>query len=172
MTTTPEMTTLSTERREALVQIVQKAHLYLLDELPDWRLLGVRWNRDGSCVAQVEIDNRGRPFTSNFQLHVGLRDNVDARGRLHHATRPRSEFACRRCGIVVEWRKNKDGKPYLKEPTRPAGYHTCEPAWQAWYELQMAAWTKATAWCESRGLPLTPTNLAAAVDPNNPDRAV
>jgi hypothetical protein len=138
------------------------------DQITDtetWQLLGVRWNRDGSCLAHVEYDSRGNAFTTHFNIQQPLRPYTDNRGRTRTPERPRDHFACRNCGAVVEWRKNKSGKPYLAEPARTRGYHFCSPEGSAWYELQKQALAYATAWCVERGLEVNGVNLAQAVNP-------
>lgn len=159
-------THLTPERRADLVKQVHDAGLDGSPDLPDWALLGVRWNRNGECRADnLEFDSRGCPFTTNFILHPRDGEYTDSRGRVQVPKRDAKHFACKKCGVLVEWRKNKAGKFYLAPPMGKAPYHSCEPAWQAWYELQLNALATATAWCKDRGMEISPESLAAAVNP-------
>lgn len=156
---------MNVEATEALMNQVLGSSIHAAGVLVEWELLGVRWNRDGSCRAHLERDSRGNMFTTNFTLHQPPRPYTDNRGRTRTQERSRSHFACRNCGVMVEWRKNQSGKPYLAEPARTRGYHSCRPEGRAWYELQKQALARATAWCAERGLEVNDANLAQAVNP-------
>lgn len=153
------------EKRAELTKQVLDANLYNGENLPDWALLGVYWTRDGKPIATLETDARGDIFTTNFTLKPQKDQYTDVRGRVHVMARDAKHKACKKCGMLVEWRQNKAGKWYLAEPKRTKGYHLCLPAWQAWYELQKDAIARTTEKLAEQGLKVTAETLGEAVDP-------
>ena len=156
----------SEQRTHLHAQILSaESSLRWIAEISDWLLLGVKWNSDASCRAHLEHDARGNTFTTCSMLHQAPRTFTDARGRTRTEDRPRTTFACRNCGVAVEWRKNQAGKSYLASVSVSRGFHTCLSEAKAWYQLQHDALTRATEWCEQRNLEVSAANLAAAVNP-------
>jgi hypothetical protein len=153
------------ERKAQLTQQVVEGNIILAQEITDWELLGVYWTRDGKPIATVENDAKGNPFTTNFNLRPEKNEYTDNRGRVHVTKRDAKHFACKKCGVMVQWNKNKAGKFYLAPPMGKAPYHTCFPAWQAWYELQKDAIAQATLKVTEQGLKVTAETLGEAVDP-------
>ena len=153
------------EKKAELTKLVQEGNINNGADIPDWALLGVYWTRDGKPIATIENDAKGNPFTTNFFLRPKKEEYTDARGRVQVTKRDAKHFACKKCGVMVEWRQNKAGKWYLAPPQGKAPYHTCLPAWQAWYELQKEVLAEATAKLTEQGLKVTAENLGKVVEP-------
>lgn len=151
------------ERRAELIKLVHS--ITNTDDITDWLLLGVYWTRDGKPIATLENDAKGNPFNTNFHLRPEKEQYTDARGRVNVLKRDPKHFACRKCGVMVQWHQNKAGKWYLAPTKGKVPFHQCLPAWQAWYELQKDAIARTIAKITEQGLKVTPETLGEAVDP-------
>lgn len=155
------------EKKGELIKQVLDANLHHTDEIPDWALLGVYWTRDGKPIATLENDPKGNPFNTNPRLRPKQGQYTDARGRVQIQQRDPKHFACRNCGVMVQWRQNKAGKWYTAPTVGNVPFHQCLPAWRAWYELQKDAIARVTNKLAERGLKITAETLGEVVDPTN-----